>query len=159
MDDKVKKLIIKLTHRFPKKESAVLPALAMIQKRSGRIIEDDMEEIARIMNLPEARVFSAASFYSMLSLKRIGKYHIQVCNNIVCSLLGSESLWDHISERLGITEGEITDDGLFSISSVECLGSCGYGPAMQINMDHYENMTVEKTDYIIDSIRRGEWWL
>lgn len=158
MDDKTKKIIIKLMSRFPQKESALLPALSMIQKKNGRITETDLEDIAVIMNIPEARVFSTASFYTMLSLKRIGRYHIQVCTNIVCSLLEGEALIDYISNKIGIHEGEITPDGLFSIASAECLGSCGHAPAMQINLDHYENMTHEKVDEIIDSIRKGEWW-
>ncbi|MBI5055553.1 MAG: NAD(P)H-dependent oxidoreductase subunit E [Nitrospirae bacterium] len=157
MEDKTKRLIIKLIHRFPKKESALLPALSMIQKRNGHITEHDLEEIAKIMDLPEARVFSAASFYTMLSLKRIGKYHIQVCTNVVCSLLKGESLLKHLSEKLGVQEGEITQDGLFSIASVECLGSCGNAPAIQINMDHYEDMSIEKVDAMIEDIKKMEW--
>jgi len=155
MDDKIKKLIIKLAHRFPRKESALLPALSLIQKRNGCITEDDLMEIADIMNIPQARVFSAASFYTMLSLKKIGKYHIQVCTNVICSLLNGESLIDYVSGKLGIKEGEVTPDGLFSIASVECLGSCGHAPAILINMTHYENMDLKKIDKIIDSLKKG----
>ncbi|RJQ55204.1 MAG: NAD(P)H-dependent oxidoreductase subunit E [Nitrospiraceae bacterium] len=156
MDDKLKRLIIKLTHRFPEKEAAILPALAMIQKRNGHVSGNDMEEMARIMKIPEARVFSAASFYSMLSLKPVGKYHVQVCSNVVCSLLNGFSILDHLAGKIGIREGEVTRDGLFSISSVECLGSCGYAPAMLVNTEHYENMSIEKVDRVIDSIMKKE---
>lgn len=155
MDGKIKRIIIKLMHRFPKKESAILPALSMIQKRNGHIAERDLEEIAKIMNLPEARVFSVASFYTMLSLKNIGRYHIQICTNVVCSLLDGESLIEHVSRKLGIQEGEVTPDGLFSVASVECLGSCGHAPAIHINMDHYENMNSGKIDELIDSLKKG----
>jgi NADH-quinone oxidoreductase subunit E len=154
MDGKTKRLIIKLMHRFPRKESALLPALSMIQKTKGHITGHDLEGIAKIMNIPEARVFSTASFYTMLSLKKIGKYHIQVCTNVVCSLLEGESLMNYISKKLGIHEGEITPDGLFSIASVECLGSCGYAPAIQINTDHYENMNSGKIDELIASLKK-----
>lgn len=156
MDDKAKRHIIKLVSRFPSKESALLPALALLQKKNGYIAEDDLVELSKIMNLSEARVFSTASFYSMLSLKKIGRYHIQVCMNVVCSLLNGSSLLSYISEKLGIREGEVTPDGLFSLASVECLGSCGYAPAVQINMEHYENISIEKMDGIIEAIKKKE---
>ena len=115
-----------------------------------------MEDLSEILNLPEARIFSTASFYSMLNLKPGGKYHIQVCTNVSCSLIEKETLFDYISKKLGIREGESTPDGLFSLEAVECLGACGYAPAMMINADHYENLDFNKADEIIDSIREYE---
>lgn len=137
---------------LPCMDSAILPALQLIQERHGYISEDDMEELSRILNFSEARIFSTASFYSMLKLKPKGKYHIQVCTNVACSLPGKESLYDYISEKLGIGDGEHTPDNLFSLESVECLGSCGYAPAMIINSDHYESLDFTKVDEIINAI-------
>jgi NADH-quinone oxidoreductase E subunit len=156
MEDETKKIIARLVSRFLKKESALLPVLTLLQKENGYISEDNMRYISKILNISEARVFSTTSFYSLLSLQSGGKYNIQVCTNIVCSILDDETLFDYVSKTLGIKEGEITPDGLFSITAVECLAACGYAPAMQINMEHYENMTFEKVDEIIDSIRKKE---
>ncbi|GBD96190.1 NADH-quinone oxidoreductase subunit 2 [bacterium BMS3Abin06] len=142
--------------KFPCRDSALVPSLCLIQKENGYISGSDMEDLSEILNLPEARIFSTASFYSMLNLKPGGKYHIQVCTNVSCSLIEKETLFDYISKKLGIREGESTPDGLFSLEAVECLGACGYAPAMMINADHYENLDFNKADEIIDSIREYE---
>lgn len=156
MNDELKQLIERLAERFPKNESALLPALCYLQNRDGYVSGDGMRSIAVILNVPEARVFSAASFYSMLNLEPEGKYIIQICTNVVCTLLTEKPLLEYISNSLGIREGEITPDGLFSIKEVECIGACGYAPAMMINADRYENLTFERFDEIIDLIRKGE---
>jgi NADH-quinone oxidoreductase E subunit len=151
-----RKAIERFTKKFPCKESALLPSLSLIQKLNGYISVSDMEELAKILNLSKARVFSTASFYSMLSLKPRGKYHIQVCTNVICSLLDGEPLFDYISKKLGIKEGEVTSDGMFSLTAVQCPGSCGHAPAMNINMEHYENLNFEKVDKILNSIMKNE---
>jgi NADH-quinone oxidoreductase E subunit len=156
MTEEVKETINRLIGRFPKKESALLPVLTLLQKRNGYISENDLKNISGILDVPEARVFSAASFYTMLRLKPAGKYHIQVCTNVVCALLGSDQLFDYLSKKLSVHEGEITPDGLFSITAVECLASCGNAPVMQINMEYHENLDTGKVDEIIDSIKRRE---
>jgi len=154
IDINTRKTIERFMKKFPCKESALLPSLSLIQKQNGYISTSDMKELAEILNLPQARIFSTASFYSMLSLSPRGKYHIQVCTNVICSLLDGEPLLDYISKKLGIKEGEVTPDGLFSLAAVECLGSCGHAPAMNINMKHYENLNFEKVDRILNSIVR-----
>ncbi len=154
IDKEMKEIIEGFMKKLPCRDSAVLPSLSLIQKQNGYISESDMETLSGILKFPEARIFSAASFYSMLSLKRRGKYHIQVCSNVACSLAGEGYLLDYISGKLGIKEGDTTPDGLFSIEPAECLGSCGYAPVMMINMEHYENLSFEKVDEIIESIIR-----
>jgi NADH-quinone oxidoreductase E subunit len=156
MIEEVREIIDRLIERFPQKESALLPALCLLQTRNGYITENDLRDLSEILNITEARIFSAASFYTMLRLKPLGKYHIQVCNNVVCALLGSDLLFDYLSKKLNIHEGEITPDGLFSIAAVECLASCGNAPAMQINMEYHENVDTGKVDGMIDSIRKRE---
>lgn len=145
-----------IVQKLPCRDSAVVPALSYIQKERGYISESDMEDLAIILQFPQSRIFSAASFYSMLKLRPKAKYHIQVCTNVSCSLLETGTLIDHISLKLGISSGEATPDGLFSLEAVECLGSCGYAPAMMINTEHYENLPFEKVDEIIDTIRGNE---
>ena len=157
IDERIRKNILKIASRYPCKDTAILPALNLVQREKGYISKEDMRDISRILGFSEARIFSVASFYSRLRLKRVGRYHIQVCSNVSCHLSGSDVLFSHISNILGIDEGEITPDGLFSLERVECLGSCGYGPAMQINCTHFENINTEDAERIIDALRdRGE---
>ena len=156
IDEHAKKTIEGFIKKFPCGDSALVPSLCLIQKENGYISESDMERLSEILNLPEARIFSAASFYSMLRLSPGGKYHIQVCTNISCSILEKETLFDYISKKLSIRGGESTPEGLFSLEAVECLGACGYAPAMMINADYYENLDFNKVDAIIDSIRKHE---
>ncbi|MEW6602333.1 MAG: NAD(P)H-dependent oxidoreductase subunit E [Nitrospirota bacterium] len=156
IDENIRQTIEGIVKKLPCRDTAVVPALSYIQKVNGHISESDMEELAVILQFPQARIFSAASFYSMLKLRPKARYHIQVCTNVSCSLLETEPLIDYISGKLGIGNGESTSDGLFSLESVECLGSCGYAPAMMINTDHYENMSFDKVDEIIDKIRRNK---
>ncbi|HDH53663.1 MAG TPA: NAD(P)H-dependent oxidoreductase subunit E [Nitrospirae bacterium] len=156
IDEHARKTIEGFIKKFPCGDSALVPSLCLIQKENGYISGSDMEYLSEILNLPEARIFSAASFYSMLHLSPRGKYHIQVCTNISCSILEKETLFDYISKKLSITDGESTQDGLFSLEAVECLGACGYAPVMMINADHYENLDFNRMDKIIDLIREYE---
>jgi NADH-quinone oxidoreductase subunit E len=129
-----------------------MPALTVAQKENGWLSPDVMEEVAAFLGLPPAEVAAVASFYTMYQLKPTGKYLIQVCTNISCSLLGAEHLVEHLSERLGIAEGETTRDGKFTLITVQCLGSCGTAPVMQINDTYYENLTEAKIDEILKEL-------
>jgi NADH-quinone oxidoreductase E subunit len=156
MEKELKQLIERLAGKFPERESAILPALCYLRSRDGYVSKEGMKSVAVILNMPEARVFSVASFYSMLNLAPEGKYIIQICANVVCTLLAENPMFEYISDSLGIRAGEITSDGLFSMKEVECIGACGYAPAMMINEDRYENLTFEKVNGIIDAIRDRE---
>jgi len=88
----------------------------------------------------------------MYNRKPVGKYHVQICRNISCSLLGAEHLIDHVARKLGVRPGETTPDGKFTLAKVECLGSCGTAPVMQVNDEYHENLTVESIDRILDQL-------
>ncbi len=154
--DDIKNQIEDIMKKYPCIDSAIVPSLQLLQEQNGSITEDDMEDLSLLLKFPQARIYSAASFYSMLSLRPRGKYHIQICANVSCTLLERETLFDYISRKLDIKDGESTREGLFSIESVECLGSCGYAPAMMINADHYEDVDFKKADEIIEAIRERE---
>lgn len=154
MHDDLKNVIERLAERFPHKESAILPALTSLQDSDGYVSEEGMRTVSAALKVPEAMVFSTASFYSMLNLRPEGKYIIRICTNVVCTLLTGNPLFEYISDSLGIREWEVTPDGLFSIQGVECLGACGSAPAMMINSDRYENVTYEMVDEILDSIQK-----
>lgn len=137
------------------KRSALLPILSLIQKEKGHLANDAIEEVAEFLGLTPVEVREVATFYTMFNLKPGGKYHIQVCNNLSCSLLGAEYLIGYLEERLQIRVGETTPDHLFTLTTVECLGSCGTAPVMQVNEEYYENLTKEKVDAILEKLRNN----
>ena len=143
-----------IASRYPVRRAAIMPALSLAQEEFGYISDDVVEYIAGLLGLSPAYVAGVTSFYTMYYRKPMGKYHIQVCTNLSCSLVGAETVLEVISKRLGIGLGETTRDGLFSLSEVECLGSCGTAPMMQINDDYWENLTAEGTVEIIDRLER-----
>lgn len=111
-----------------------------------------MAYIADKLNLMPVEVYEVATFYSMFFMERIGKYNLQVCRTISCMLCGADQIREHIEKELGIKNGQVTPDGRFRLTEVECLGSCSTAPAMQVNFDYHENLTPEKVDQIIKSL-------
>ena len=139
--------------KYPDRRSALLPALWIAQREVGYLPETAMLDVAQILDLSPVQVSEVATFYSMYHLKPVGKHHIQFCKTLSCALVGAGPLLSHIEARLGITVGERTPDGLFSLGLVECLAGCGSGPMMQINSDYYEYLTPEKVDRIFDDLK------
>ena len=139
--------------RYPHRKSAVLPALTVAYRQVGYLSDDIYREISRVIRIPAVEIAEAATFYTMFPKAPTGKYLIQVCHNISCALLGADSLIGYLEKRLEIKKGDTTGDGLFTLISVECLGSCATAPMMQINNDYYENLTPEKVDRILDELR------
>ncbi|MFZ1683546.1 MAG: NADH-quinone oxidoreductase subunit NuoE [Candidatus Zixiibacteriota bacterium] len=138
---------------YPRRKSAVLPALTIAYHQVGHLSEEIYREISKAINVPYVEVAEAATFYTMFPKEPVGKYLIQVCHNISCALLGADGLVVYLEQKLGIKKGETTRDGLFTLISVECLGSCATAPMMQINHDFYENLTKEKVDKILEELR------
>jgi len=138
---------------YPRRKSAILPALTIAYRQVGHLNEDIYREISAIIKVPYIEIAEAATFYTLFPKKPVGKYLIQVCHNISCALLGADSLIAYLEEKLGIKKGETTPDGLFTLVSVECLGSCATAPMMQVNQDYYENLTREKVDKIIEELK------
>lgn len=139
--------------RYPKKEAAMLPVLYLAQEEFGYLSPEAIEYVARLMGQSPAQVTGVVSFYTMLNMKPIGRYHIQVCRTLPCALRGAEKLTSFLEKILGIEVGQTTEDGRFTLSEVECLASCGTAPMMQINEDYYESLTEEKTAEIVDSLK------
>jgi NADH-quinone oxidoreductase subunit E len=142
-----------LMSKYPQKRSALIPSLQIAQKETGFLSHNTICEVAKLFDLAPNEVNQVASFYTMLYKKPIGKYVIQVCTNISCLICNAEEIMAHLSDRLGIRPGETTPDGKFTLLEVECLGSCGTSPVIQINDDYYEDLTPEKVDQILDSLK------
>ena len=154
LNDKTLQAIKQLEKDYPNKRSLVMGALWAAQRHgSGVLTREDLQSIAHLLEISPVEVQAAASFYTMYNVvEPVGRFHIQVCHNISCSLLDAEQIVAHLKKSLGIEVGQTTADGKFSLTTVECLGSCGTAPMMQINDAYYENLTAEKVDQIIDSL-------
>jgi NADH-quinone oxidoreductase subunit E len=142
----------RLLSRYPDKEAVILPALHLAQKEQGYVSDEAIVHIAELLSTSPARIEGVATFYTMYNRKPVGKYHVQVCRNISCSLLGAEHLIAHVSKKLGVKPGETTPDGKFTLTKVECLGSCGTAPVMQVNDDYHENLNEARIDAILDGL-------
>lgn len=141
--------------RYPTKMAALLPTLWLAMGQNGYLTDEILEYVAGRLDLSPVHVFAVAEFYTMFRMEPVGKYHLQLCRNLSCTLLGCEDLLDHLGNKYGIFPGEMTDDGLFSLELVECLGSCGTAPVMRVNDVYCENLTIEKLDRIIEGCRAG----
>ena len=144
--------IEKLKALYPDSKSAIMPVLWMAQKKWGWLSINVMRHVGEVMNLPYSHVFGVASFYTMYFKKPMGRYHVQVCTNVSCMLRGGEKLYDHVSRRYGIGHNQRTQDGMFSLEEVECMGACGGAPMVAINEDYHENISVEDLDRLLDSL-------
>ena len=151
--DKIKALM----EKYPKKESAIMPALTLIQKESNNmLITEDLDALSKIIGTSYGKSYGVATFYSMYNVnKKMGKYHLQVDTNIPGTLMGAKIILTYLEKKLNIKTGETTEDGLFTLSEVEDLGSCGTCPVIQVNEVYYENMTPEKVDRLINSLKQG----
>ena len=142
-----------IVSRYPKKEGAMLPVLYLAQEEFGYLSPAAIEYVAGLMEVSSARVYGVVTFYTMLHLKPVGRYHVQVCRTLPCALMGSEKITGILKEKLGIGLGQTTSDGKFTLSEVECLASCGTAPMMQINDDYYENLTAGRVGEILRSLK------
>ena len=148
--------IKELTAKYPKKESALMPALMIAQKENNNYIDRTLAaEVAKLVGVSEAHTYGVLTYYTMYNTKNIGKYHLQVDTNIPATLMGARKIVETITEELDIDPGETTRDGMFTLNEVECLASCGTCPVIQVNDVYYENMTPESTKELIASLKNG----
>jgi NADH-quinone oxidoreductase E subunit len=151
--EKTKKKIEEIVARYPQKEAAILPILHITQQEFGSISAEEEKLVAQILGIKPISVRELVTFYTMLSPESLGKYHIQVCSNLSCSLLGADNFVDYLVEKLGIEPGETTPDKKFTLSKVECLGACERAPCMLINFNYYGEMDPKKVDEILDGLK------
>lgn len=151
-------LLNEILGRYPDygRRSAVMPLLWEVQNAERHVSEARVEEIAHILGVHATEVKGVMSFYSTYHEQPIGQYHLQICSTLSCSLAGSDEMYDFISEETGLVNGETDGVGLFSLQKVECLGSCGTAPVLQVNDTYYERVTRSRCQNILDALRRGE---
>ena len=143
--------------RYPegKQKSALLPILHLVQAEFGWVSTAAMDKVAAYLQILPIEVYEVATFYTMFFLQPQGKYVLEVCRTGPCSLVGAEKMMQHIEKKLGVKEGEVTKDGLFSWRGVECLAACGMAPVLQIGPDYtyYEHLTTEKVDVLVNELK------
>lgn len=140
--------------RYETVESAIIPSLYIAQKENkGWIDADVIRALAKVLNLPESRINEVFKFYSMFNQKPVGRYHVQVCGTLSCHVNGAQDLINHMCKELKVKPDEVTADGKFTISRVECLGSCGTAPMMMVNEEYHENLTPESAMNLLRSLK------
>jgi NADH-quinone oxidoreductase subunit E len=148
-----RKLIQAELKRYEARESALIPSLYEAQKVFGWISPEVIDLLSKEMDIPTARVNEVAQFYTMFNKSPVGKYHVQVCTNIGCAITGGREALERFCKQIGVSVGETSKDGRFTVSAVECLGSCGTAPMAQINDKYYENLTFESIDKLVKELR------
>jgi len=132
------------------KQSAVMSVLRIVQEEHGYLTQELMNAVADYLDMAPIAVYEVASFYTMYEHKPVGKHLVNVCTNISCKLRDSDAVVAHLQNKLGIKLGETTDDGRFTLRSVECLGACVNAPMMQVDKDYHENLTPESIDSVLE---------
>lgn len=147
---------IDIVSRYPieQPKGALLPILHVVQAEFGWLSVDAMDKVAAYLNIQPIEVYEVASFYTMYFLRPQGKYMLEVCRTGPCCLVGAEKIMKYIEQKLGVKEGDVTPDGLFSWRGVECLAACGFAPVLQIGPEYtfYENLTPQSVDQLISNL-------
>ena len=152
MQSKLEEQIATIVTRYPTRRSAIMPALALAMESEGLLRGNILKEVADVLDVPEIWVFEIASFYTMFHTEPVGKFHIQLCTNVSWLLSEAEEMLRHLETRLRIGIGETTPDGLFTLSAVECLGSCDTAPVLMVNREYHENLSIERIDEILGQL-------
>jgi len=150
--DKTKRILEDIIARYPQKEAALLPVLHVAQKEFGYISPQEEKLVASLLGISPLKVREVVTFYSMFNSEPVGKYHIQICANLSCTLEGAEALVEYLSEKLSIQVGETTPDKKFTLSTVQCLGACEQAPCMMVNFDYHYRLDKKKIDEILDNL-------
>lgn len=145
--------IEEVLQHYPTKQAALLPVLWIAQEQFGWISEEVMGLIARQLELSPAHVYGVVTFYTLYHRTPVGRHHLQICRTLPCALMGSDEIFDHLKKKLQIGEDETTSDGRFTLSTVECLASCGTAPCIRLNEAYHENLTPEKLDEILERLK------
>ena len=146
----------KIIRMYPNnyKESSIMPLLSMAQTQNhGWLPKKAIEYVSNLIEVPEIKVLEIATFYSMYNLSPVGKFHIEVCTTTPCMLRGSDSMLDLCKKKFGLEIGEVTEDGLFSLGRVECLGACVNAPVIKINENYYEDLDSESLNKLLDNLK------
>ena len=141
--------------RYPRKRSAIMPLLHYVQAISGYVTNDGIEEISEILEIETAEVSAVATFYTQYKRKPVGEYHIGVCTNTLCAIMGGDVIMEALKDHLGIENDGVTDDGKVSLEHIECNAACDYAPVVMANWEFYDNQSVSSAKDLVDGARAG----
>lgn len=150
--EEAKKRFDHILTRYPTREAALLPTLHLVQELWGYISPEAVHYVGELLDLSPATVFGVVSFYDMYDQKPVGKYRLRVCTNLSCMVNNAYDIYEHLCDRLDVKPHETTKDGRYTVLEVECLGSCGTAPVVQVNNDYHENMSVERMDALLEKL-------
>ena len=145
-----------MRRRFPAgfESSLVLPCLRRIQEDRGFVADADIDDLAAYLGAPRVQIEEVLSFYTQFRRAPVGRWHLQACRNVSCSMRGAEAMLEHLGSRLGVAPGGTTADGRFTLSTVECLGSCGTAPVLMVNETYHEDMSPDRLDALLEGLSR-----
>jgi NADH-quinone oxidoreductase subunit E len=142
--------------RYPQARSALLPMLHLVQSVEGQVTPAGIETCAELLGLTSAEVAAVATFYTMYKRRPVGDYHVGVCTNTLCAVMGGDLIFDRLKEHLGVGNDEVTEDGRLTLEHVECNAACDYAPVMMVNWEFMDNMTPDSAVALVDRLRAGE---
>jgi NADH-quinone oxidoreductase subunit E len=141
--------------RYPRKRSAIMPLLHYVQSIDGYVTNEGIEIIGKKLELATAEVTAVSTFYTQYKSKPVGEYHVGICTNTLCAVMGGDAIYESIKEHLNIGNDEVTADGKVSVEHIECNAACDYAPVVMVNWEFYDNQTVQSVRDLVDSARTG----
>jgi NADH-quinone oxidoreductase subunit E len=147
---------VELAGRYPQSRSALLPMLHLVQSAEGQVTPAGIALCAEVLDLTTAEVAAVATFYTMYKRHKVGRYHVGVCTNTLCAVLGGDAIWDALSARLGVGHDEVTADGAISLERIECQAACTHAPVMTANWEFLDDMDVARALEVVEKLQAGE---
>jgi NADH-quinone oxidoreductase subunit E len=149
------KIMDSIIKRYPRRRSAIMPLLHFVQSKAGYVTNEGIELIAKQLELEAAEVTAVSTFYTQYKPSAIGEYHVGVCTNTLCAVMGGDAIFASLKEHLGVENDGVTEDGKVSLEHIECNAACDYAPVVMANWEFYDNQTVESAKELVDSMRAG----
>jgi len=156
IDQKTRAELEEIAARYPQKRSGLLPMLHLVQSVEGQITPDGIETCAEILDISAAEVSGVATFYTMYKRRPVGDYHVGVCTNTLCAIMGGDLIFERLKDHLDVGNDETTEDGKITLEHVECNAACDYAPVMMVNWEFMDNQTPESAVQVVDDLREGK---
>jgi len=155
LDEQVYDELRQIAARYPQAQSGLLPMLHLVQSVEGRVTSDGIEACAEVLGISAAEVAGVATFYTMYKRRPMGDYHVGVCTNTLCAVMGGDAIFDRLKDHLGVGNDETTEDGRITLEHVECNAACDYAPVMMVNWEFMDNMDPASATRLVDDLRAG----
>jgi NADH-quinone oxidoreductase subunit E len=156
LDDKTVAELHEIAARYPQARSGLLPMLHLVQSTEGRVTAEGIEKCSEILGISAAEVSGVATFYTMYKRKPVGDYHVGVCTNTLCAIMGGDQIFERLKDHLDVGNDETTDDGAITLEHIECNAACDYAPVMMVNWEFMDNQTPESAVQVVDDLREGK---